>query len=387
MKKFWISLTVLLVAIITGLTVFIATNFKTTAQQEAEASPPATSEITAEVTQQKLQNTLPVVCSATFGETTQLAVNGAGPSGQYTLIAVNKDEEIRQGSLLAEVNGKPIFAGIGGFSFYRDLKLKDAGPDARMLNEILSELGYQTGRSVDEADAVDEVTFQALSSLYEAHGYGKVDPKEGFAASSFIVLKHPQTVISEPRKTGAVADGPIAQLSSKTKKLQCAGTSGELSPEAQTGQKLIVPALDNQEFTVTVGTMQSGSNSATNTENSESASTGHNVAPAQGANGQGNGEEGKRYATVDANEVFSSLQGQIPASLVLSESSDTLPVVPSAAIWTKDQQAVVTVVEGAEHREVPVKVVFSAEGYNQVEPLEGQKLPVGTLVKVFANQG
>lgn len=54
MKKFWISLTVLLVAIITGLTVFIATNFKTTAQQEAEASPPATSEITAEVTQQKL---------------------------------------------------------------------------------------------------------------------------------------------------------------------------------------------------------------------------------------------------------------------------------------------------------------------------------------------
>lgn len=381
------GIVVLLLLLFTIGALWTARSFQTTAQRTAAAEPPAESLITASVTRQQLTSTTPVSCTVGYVGSTELQPSMAPePTAQYTQILVTEGERLDQGSQVAEINGQPLFVLIGGFDFYRDLKLKDAGPDARMLNDALIAMGRQPVRSEADADVIDMTTYAALGSWYEDFGYTPPQDKDPIPASRFIVLKDSAEVTSQPRGTGAVADGPIAQIAGGDRELTCTGPSGDLTPEAATGQELRLAALPDRAYTVTVGApaQEQGTEAATDgAAASEAAGPAAQVPTLDGAGDAGAAPSG-REATAEAGSEVANLSGTQPGELVLAHSEGDELVVPSSALWTRDGRTVVTVVDGDQQTEVPVTVIFSADGLNAVEPEEAAQLEEGDVVKVAA---
>lgn len=372
MKKFWALALTLLAVLATALTLFMAGNFKTTAQQEAEASPPPASEITAQVTSEKFRDSIPVTCSLNYETTKPLQPSSElAPNAQYTKISVSKDEVLKQGSLIAEINGAPVFSAIGPFAFYRDLRLDDRGPDARMLNSILAELGYQYERTgYAEADLFNQTTLDALGALYQGFGYDAPSKETGFAASSMIVFPSEQTVVSDPRGTGAVTDAPIAQVTADNQKILCKGIGGQLSPEIQVGQQVLLYA-GAEENRVDIVSLETEKTSATQTE-AQTENAGADTA---------------------ASTIVANTPDNLPTDLknmsgevIISESSGTRPVVPASALWSKEGKTFVTIFNGDSRQDVEVRVIYSAQGLHEVEPLQGA-LEVGSVVRVNGSEG
>lgn len=232
-KSLWALLT-LVCMVLTGATVYLASSFKTSEQKAAEAQAPEASLITASVENRTLETTLPLVCSIDYTDQRELAVSQVSPGAQYTKVAIAQGEELGNGSLVAEVNGAPIFTLLGGFSFYRDLVLEAQGPDAQLLNDSLIAMGYQLPRVGADVNTVTEEIYRALGMLYTHFGYQPLSTEDAIPAASFIVLSDYATVISEPRSTGAVETAPLGLLSSGQKELACKPSTGNL-PCAQSG--------------------------------------------------------------------------------------------------------------------------------------------------------
>lgn len=226
-KSLWALLT-LVCMVLTGATVYLASSFKTSEQKAAEAQAPEASLITASVENRTLETTLPLVCSIDYTDQRELAVSQVSPGAQYTKVAIAQGEELGNGSLVAEVNGAPIFTLLGGFSFYRDLALEAQGPDAQLLNDSLIAMGYQLPRVGADVNTVTEETYRALGMLYTHFGYQPLSTEDAIPAASFIVLSDYATVISEPRSTGAVETAPLGLLSSGQKELACKPSTGNL---------------------------------------------------------------------------------------------------------------------------------------------------------------
>lgn len=388
MKKFWISLSIVLLVILTGVTVFVASTFKTTAQKTAEASPPPKTELTDVVRKEQLRSTAPVTCSVGYSKTMPLNVGAEQGSGQFTKIAVRQGETIKQGSLVAEVNGEPIFAVIGGFSLYRNLRVDDRGPDAVLINQALTALRYQPARTAKTLDLVDKKTFAALDKLYRSFGYhGPKDDAE-IQAANFTVLPEEATVVDQPRATGAVSDGPIATVSTSHQSLRCTGANGsELTPEAKAGQHLILPTLGTTEYVLSEVVDNAPNDANTGATNTKPGVVVTSPGSDAGQNPKGNAPTSQHIAVAplgdgDAEKATTTMIGD----LVVSESAPDALVVPSAALWNQDGQTKVTVVSGGHSTDVPVQVTFTAEGKNAVMATDGE-LHEGDAVRIALSNG
>lgn len=365
MKKILGTLIIIALLSLTALTFHTASRFKTVEQQEAEAAPPPATTMTVTVTQEKFKDTTPVLCTIGYGNSTELTPTTELPNNaQYTKIAVIEGEELNQGSLIAEINGQPLFTGIGGFSFYRNLALGDTGPDAQLLNSILTDLGYQQARTGEEATTFNETSLQALGALYKSFGYKAPSKETGFTAASFIVLPQPQKIISQPRSTGTVSTGPIARISSTNQEITCKGLTGELSPEISSGMKLTLHT-PNLEYTTTISTVE-----RPQIQDTTSATTQQNATPATA------------YITAPTNNTLPQDTTQINAEVILSESSGNHPVVPASALWSKDGQIFVTRLTDNTPTDIPVKVLYSAQGLHEVEALT-DTLTAGDTLKLI----
>lgn len=369
-KKKGIAL-VIIVLFCTVVTLMVAGKFKTVAQQEAEASPPPASVMTTQVSNQKFSDSIPVQCSLGYEVATALQPTGELPANaQYTKIAVVDGEELNQGSLIAEINGNPVFFGVGPFAFYRDLYLDDTGPDAKMLNDILAELGYQYRRYGAEASTFDETTAEALAALYRSFNYPAPQKDAGFKASSFVIMSEPQKIISPPRTTGAVATAPIAQISGSQQQLTCKGLTGELSPEIILGMPLVLHS-QQEEIRTTI----TGFTGSLSEKTDEKSDGNQQVSSAQSQ-------------TTSDKKILASKPDNLPetatnlsAEVILSESSGELPVVPASALWSQQGQTFVTVLNGQTETDIPVTILYSAGGFNEVQPLSGT-LTVGDEIKL-----
>ncbi|WP_129660218.1 efflux RND transporter periplasmic adaptor subunit [Rothia uropygialis] len=390
MKKIWLLVGTVGLVLATSLTWFMASSFKTTAQKAAEAEAPPPSLVTASVVRDTLRSTVPVTCAVGYESSVALQAPGSAGTDQYTRIALGAKERIDQGTLIAEVNGKPVFALIGGFSMYRDLRLDDRGPDAALLNKSLSAMGYQAPRPSEARDIVDERTYKALSELYKHFGYKPLEAKESIPASSFLVLERPSAVVGEPRKTGSVSLGPIAKVSADGVRLRCTGPSGQLAPEATVGKRVTVPSLGTTEYPVTSIVEKLSTSQGSNSEQlrggsaqnkSEGGESGTQVRP------DGTHEDQtEREAFVDLGADADKVRGTVNGQIILEESEPRQLVVPSSALWTKNGETRVTVVDGNESSEIPVKVTFSSAGMNAVEPLSGD-LKEGDAVRLGTTGG
>ncbi len=370
-KKIWVLLT-LLCMVVTGATVYIASSFKTSEQKAAEAQTPEASVITASVENRTLENILPLVCSVDYTDQRELTVTNAAPGAQYTSVDIVQGEELGNGSLVAEVNGAPVFTLLGGFSLYRDLTLDAQGPDAKLLNDALVALGYQLPRVGADIDTVTEETYRALGVLYTSFGYKPLSKEEAIPASSFIVLNNHATVISKPRSTGDVSFEALALLSSGQKELACKPATGTLSPDAATGQRLRLNTGATVTYLVEV--------------KSEKTSTGANAGSGSEApavpNTQTGTDTGTKYVAVQVPESDLGGLNRFNAELILDSSPQAGLVVPSSALFTTGQGSIVKLQEGTETRDITVRVTFSANGYSMIEADPSTGLTEGSQVVI-----
>lgn len=370
-KTLWLYCIIALLLIITVGTLISAQNIKTTAQKDAEAAPPDPSTITATVTREKLRTTVPLTCTANYATSTPLRYSG---EGQYTAITIKHGDTVGNGTLIAEVNGEPLITLTGGFALYRDLKLDDSGPDAALLNEALTAMGRQGPQPA----RITEDTYEALNNLLDSLGYAHVKTDQPIPARYFLIINRAGLVTGNPRATGAIADGPVATIAEGNKTLSCTGTTGRLTPEARSGQKVTVPSLGDTEYVATLG-YKNTSEAAGAAGNSQAGRQANGAEGAAGSNlngvaGAAGGTEGERILTLDVGDKADSLRGSVNAELTLEETPETHLVVPSSALYTRDGQTRVIVLgpessngsKAREEREVTVTVISNANGKNAV---------------------
>lgn len=161
-----------------------ASLFESPAQRAARAEAPSPSAVTARVTHGDLSRT--VTAGAVVGRSVQQIIPLASDTspGVVTGQPLQAGSLIAAGSVIAEVNGRPVIALPGSFRFYRDLTLGDSGPDVAQLQRGLSAAGFATG----DDGKFGQTTARSLRALYEHVSYRPVmksaSPADGKAGDT-----------------------------------------------------------------------------------------------------------------------------------------------------------------------------------------------------------
>lgn len=377
-KRLAASAIVIAAVVATGGTAVAASSLKTVSQKAAEAAPPQPSELTTVVAKRQLFDTVDITCTA--GYRSEESISGSGKSPLVLTAAPLKlDDTVTDGTLLGEINGGPVFAVKGAFPLYRDLKLKDSGPDARMLNDALVRAGHLLQLAEPAASTITDYTSAAIASLYTQAGYAA--PKADTAvvtATSFQVIPGAGTVSGKVHSTGLLEGQPIATIGIGPSGLICSAAGGTVPVEAMEGQQVRIPALGPELRPVTIIRR----NATVAPPAALAAAPGQTGSAASEATPAG-GEAEVRALFVESGDAASKTGSVVTASLILSQSAPDPLVVPSSALWTRNGQSLVTVQDNSGSRDVPVVVAFSAGGENAVSaasstsPLaEGDKVVV-----------
>ncbi|OMH27569.1 hypothetical protein BKD30_02620 [Tersicoccus phoenicis] len=389
MKFTYRFIVVIAVLFVTVGTVAAASLFTSTEQKAAEASPPARSDVTVTVESGSIKDTVPLTCETVYRSTTALKASGAPPL-VLTRTTVKDGEELTDGSLLAEINGRPLFALIGDFPLYRSLAKGDKGPDAVMVNAALVRLELMAPPAPDVAAVLHQDAVDSVAELYRRAGYEP--PAKGkpvVSATDFLVVPKGATVAGAPRTPGSLT-GPFATVAMGGAVVECSGVNGKLPTEAKSGQKATTSLSGSGEWPVTVVAA-----AQEQTTPLGSSSTGGQPGPGAGgaANGTNPSAGGQAGSPADAAtagsgrlQLAATSVGKVgqrgTGTLVLGSSAPDQLVVPSAALWSKDSRTVVTVLEGDARRDVPVEIVYSADGRNAVKAVEPSGLRRGDQVLV-----
>lgn len=374
-KRFAATAIVIAAILATGGTAVAASSLKTVSQKAAEAAPPPPSEVTAIVAKRQLFDAVDLTCKA--GYRSEVSISGSGKSPLVLTAAPLKEgDAVSDGTLLGEINGSPVFAVTGAFPLYRDLKLKDSGPDARMVNDALVRAGRLLQQAEPAASTVTGYTSAAVAALYTQAGY--TAPKTDgvvVSASAFQVLSGAGTVSGKVHSTGLLEAEPIATIGIGVRGLICSAADGSVPAEAAEGQQARIPALGPELRPVSIIRR-------TTPNPVLPASPGQPASAPSGSTSAAGGAETKALF-VDGGDAASKTGTVVTASLILSQSAPDPLVVPSSALWTRNGQSLVTVQDDSGSRDVPVTVAFSAGGENavtaatQTSPLtEGDKVVV-----------
>lgn len=156
--------------------------------------------VTAAVEQREFSTTTPTLQGVlSVGESLEVgAAAGAGPS-VVTAARATSGAEIRSGSPIVEVSGRPILALQLPFPLYRDLGPGATGPDVTAVQQELRDLGHYSGPVDGE---YGPRTSAAVRALYT---------KAGVIAQS-APAEAPAQVPESPSAAGALAPGDAAPL-------------------------------------------------------------------------------------------------------------------------------------------------------------------------------
>lgn len=168
-SRWIVSVGAVLAVFVLAVGFWFASQFQSSAQQEADATAPPAGPVFAEVSSGTL--------AAEVGFT-----GDVGPSAQYPVTVVPAADASRSvvtgrplasgstassGHALTEVNGRPLFGLQSPFPFYRDMGVGDRGPDVEALQKALVARSYLTAADGRFGSA----TAQAVTRWYEEGGY------------------------------------------------------------------------------------------------------------------------------------------------------------------------------------------------------------------------
>ncbi|WP_146115350.1 peptidoglycan-binding protein [Microbacterium sp. MYb62] len=173
----------------------LAGSFRSPEQVAADSRAPAASVITATVELGTLERSISVRGTVSYSNVTNVTLTDTG-SKVVTKAPVVSGARVSAGSVVAELNGQPVFALPGSFPFYRDLRAGDRGPDVRALQNALSAAGY--GLSVD--GVLGAGTQAGIAWLYTSAGY------ESPQQQARRQVQQPSQGTAEPDSTAPSAD-------------------------------------------------------------------------------------------------------------------------------------------------------------------------------------
>lgn len=428
-RSFWTVLTV------TGALLLVgaywagtrATSPSSLGRQQAPAPP---TQLTASVVFRRLSETLPVQGSVaaesgyqvSFG---QVSVPGAQPI--VTQQPPGPGARIANGSLLAQIAGRPVFALLGDTPMYRDLGVGDRGPDVAQLQADLAALGYF---SHDTPGVFDSSTLQAVRAFYGYRGYSLFQPAGTLSVSAAPLstslaspsvsprpsASSPSPSTSSPSSTSTPSVSPSASsvAPSKTALASASASSppppSPIVPQADVvfiprlpatvqssslklGLAVTNPAmtLSTQELRVVVP-LTSGQVELVQPKDTASlriTRVGGTVTELAAtvteirAQGQGAQQSGPVAVLRTSKPLGWSLIGaQATGTIVIASTRSEVLAVPVAALYTAaDGQTLVTVVAHGGRSSVPVQVGAEIGGYVPVRPVQGQ-LAAGDAVLV-----
>jgi hypothetical protein len=407
-----------------------ATSPSALGRQYAPAPP---TELTASVVFRRLAETLPVQGTVTAEAGYQVnfgPVNVAGAQPIVTQQPPGPGTRVANGSLLAQVAGRPVFAMLGTTPMYRDLAVGDRGPDVAQLQADLAALGFP---SYDALGVFGSDTLRAARAFYGYKGYSLPEP----AGSSPAQAKPMWIPRSAARGTGA---SPSASATSPTPASSPSASAGSPSPTSSPSASAspastppahasspppasppVVPQAEVVFIPRLPATIQSSALKlglpVTNPALTLSTEGLRVIVPLTGgqadlvqpkdtaslhitgaggtvtdlaatviairAAGQGT-QPGPVAVLRPAKPLRWSLTGaQAAGTIVIASTAQEVLAVPVAALYTApDGQTLVTVVAPHEKRaSVPVQVGAEIGGYVPVRPIQGH-LAAGELVLV-----
>ncbi|MFD4593579.1 efflux RND transporter periplasmic adaptor subunit [Streptomyces rubiginosohelvolus] len=423
-------------ALVTGGAGFgLSTVVRSPAQAAAEAGAPERDVLTADVEHRVLRSSLvvrgEVAAERTF--TVSAAVNAAeGAEPLVTKAPLRTGDQVRAGSVLVEVSGRPVFALPGSLPAYRDLKPASRGKDVTQLREALAGRGFPS--AADPAGEFGAATQAALEAFYRSLGYDPrpvaedgadrveaattavtdaeralqdvqaAEPREPKAvvraeedlgrargaladarlqagamlpASEVVFLdRFPARVESVAAQVGDRAPGDVMTISSGS-----LGVRGALTPSqrnaVEAGQKVrILAEATGDEFDGTTG-------SVTDPDGSQQQAEGDGGTE-DGAGDPGDGAMAILNVTPD-KKLDAALVGQeVRLTIEIRASRGKVLVVPFSAVSSAaDGSTVVTVLASdGERRQVRVRPGLEGDGSVQVTPSPKDALAPGDRVIV-----
>ena len=135
-----------------------------------EQNKPAPSLLTEKVEQRALVSR--VVTRANVGSSGEVPVS-CHPTAQGTTVKVftrqpEKGKELKEGDVLAAVNGRPVLVLQGAVASFRDMLPGSSGLDIEQLQDSLRRLGYTIG---DAKGVLGPGTQAAITALYKERGF------------------------------------------------------------------------------------------------------------------------------------------------------------------------------------------------------------------------
>ncbi|MEU6790994.1 peptidoglycan-binding protein [Nonomuraea wenchangensis] len=162
------------VVVIAGAGWAVGARLRSPADEAARRAAPAASLVTAAVERRKLVSTVVLSGMLEYGSPLPVAlagVVGGGAELQRATRAPRKGR-LREGAVLMEVNGRPVFALRGAVPMHRTIAPGGKGDDVRQLQRALRRLGYRAPAS----GVFDRATIAAVTRMYAKKGYEAQQP-------------------------------------------------------------------------------------------------------------------------------------------------------------------------------------------------------------------
>ena len=157
-------------AVVLGVIGLVAAQWiKSPQQRLAETSSPPATELTEQVERRVLKDNVVARGQVTARTTFEVTPGTTAVSRSVvTGIRTSAGAAIKEGAVLIEVAGRPVFALPGDIPAYRDLRPGDSGRDVAQLQRALKKLGFRVD---DRTGSFQAGTKEALRDFYRSIGY------------------------------------------------------------------------------------------------------------------------------------------------------------------------------------------------------------------------
>ena len=133
------------------------------------------------------------------------SISVPGAQSIVTAAVVHVGERLGNGSIVAQVAGRPVFAFAGLTPMYRSLSAGETGPDVSQLQDDLASIGFSI---TDTPGTYGASTSAALAALYHNDGYAPppTAPVPGAGRKAPRLIVEPQTeIVFVPQVPAVVA--------------------------------------------------------------------------------------------------------------------------------------------------------------------------------------
>ena len=389
----------------------VGTHVRSPADAAAAHRAPPASLVTVAVTERKLTATVNAQGTIAYGAPQPIALTGSVATGDASATgaplvtkapAVNKT--LREGDVLLEVSGRPVFVLTGKVPMYRTLARGSSGDDVDQLRSALRRL--RPGSGLAATGVINDSVLDAVRAWYTARGYQAQGPtteqkaqlrtlQQAVSAATGPALKDAEADLNDFNKTygTSIASGEILflpklplRLTAVTVKAGAAASgvigtasdptlvvNGTVAPDDAALLKAGMPATlthpDGETFAAKLAGM--GASVAVAADKSDSTDSALAGVPI-------------RLKPAYPGKLAAFAGQAFKVSIEVGGTGHAVLSVPVAAVYTAaDGQSRVTVQDatGSVH-DVPVAAGLSTAGFVQITPKTPDSVRAGSRVVV-----